>query len=323
MLRGLHQVAGDPALLVGVETGDDAAVYRLDDARAIVCTADYITPVMDDPFLFGRVAAANALSDVYAMGGRPLVALALCMFPKELDREAARLILEGGRAAVAEAGAVVAGGHTVRSPELLYGLAVTGVVHPDRVLRNAGARAGDALVLTKPLGSGLVVNGLRKGAIAEVDARAVIERLAILNRAAAEVAVEAGPIVHAATDVTGFGLAGHALGMARASGVTLVFSRVALPRYPHVEALVAAGVTTGSTRPNRAHAAPFTRVEGELSAVDDQLIHDPQTSGGLLLAVEGAAADGFVAALRARGVEEARVVGHVALDAEPGLVFTA
>ena len=321
-------MAGDPALLVGVETGDDAAVYRLDDAQAVVCTADYITPVMDDPFLFGRVAAANALSDVYAMGARPLVALALCMFPKELDPEAARLILEGGRAAVAEAGAVVGGGHTVRSPELLYGLAVTGVVHPGRVLRNVGARVGDALLLTKPLGSGLVINGLRKGAIDEASARSIIERLAILNRAAAEVLVEAGAVVHAATDVTGFGLSGHALGMARGSRVTLELSLGALPRYPHVEALVAAGVTTGSTRPNRAHAAPATRVavEGGLSPVDDQLIHDPQTSGGLLVAVEGDAAEGLVARLRARGVEDARVVGRVvatALDAEPGLVFTA
>jgi selenide,water dikinase len=324
MLRGLHPVAADPALLVGVETGDDAAVYRLDDTQAVIATADYITPVIDDPFLFGRVAAANALSDVYAMGGRPLVAVALCLFPKELEPEAARLILEGGRATVAEAGAVVGGGHTVRSGELLYGLAVTGVVHPARVVRNVGARAGDALILTKPLGSGLVVNGLRRGAIDEARARPVIERLAVLNRAASEVAVAAGAAVHAATDVTGFGLVGHALGMARGSGVTFVISLSSLPRYPHVEELVAAGVTTGSTKPNRAHGAAYVR--GELAAVDDQLVHDPQTSGGLLLAVDGDAADGIVARLRARGVSDACVVGRVEatpLDAEPGLVFTS
>src|SRR6516225_8651283 len=178
----------DGAVVVGTETSDDAGVYRLSEDTAIVCTADFITPVLDDPFLFGQIAAANSLSDVYAMGGEPRAAIALCMFPKELLPESAQEILAGGQSKVTEAGAAVLGGHTVRGEELLYGLSVTGTVHPDRVMRNVGARPGDAIVLTKPLGTGLIINGLRKGAIDEARARPILEELAVLNRAAARVA---------------------------------------------------------------------------------------------------------------------------------------
>jgi selenide,water dikinase len=291
-------------------------VYRLTAEQAIVVTADFITPPSDDARLYGQIAAANSLSDVYAMGGRPLTALALCMLPKELEPEAATDILAGGQEKVAEAGAVVIGGHTVRGAELFYGLSVTGLVHPERIVRNVGARAGDALVLTKPLGSGLIINGLRKGAIDDAGARPILEVLARLNRAAAEVATAMLPAVHAMTDVTGFGLVGHALGMA--AGVSLHLDLSSLPLYPRVREMVEAGVTTGSTKPNRAHGAG--RVRGTLDKFWDELVHDPQTSGGLLIAVDAVAADELVARLRAAGVEHAARIGEVlAAAAQPFL----
>ncbi len=309
------QPPANEALLVGTETSDDAGVYRLNDAQAIVVTADFITPPCDDARLYGMIAAANSLSDVYAMGGRPLTALALCMFPKALEPEVAQEILAGGQDKVAEAGAVVAGGHTVRGEELFYGLSVTGVVDPERITRNVGARPGDALVLTKPLGSGLIINGMRKGAITEDEARPTLQLLARLNRAAAEVATSMLPDVHAMTDVTGFGLVGHALGMTRKGGVSLHVDLPSLPVYPRVRDMVAAGVTTGSTKPNRAPAAP--RLRAALDHFWDELVHDPQTSGGLIIAVEAAAADELVARLHAAGVEHAARVGEVRASDQP------
>jgi selenide,water dikinase len=309
------QQPGDAALLVGTETSDDAGVYRLNDRQAIVVTADFITPPCDDARLYGAIAAANSLSDVYAMGGRPLTALALCMLPKALEPDAARQILAGGQAKANEAGAFIVGGHTVRGEELLYGLSVTGVVDPARIVRNVGARAGDALVLTKPLGSGLVINGMRKGAIDEAAARPTLEVLARLNRAASEVATAMLPRVHAMTDVTGFGLVGHALGMA--AGVSLHVDLPSLPLYPRVRDMVAAGVTTGSTKPNREFGA--SRVRGTLDKFWDELVHDPQTSGGLLIAVEGGAADELVARLREAGVVETARIGEVRAADQPFL----
>jgi selenide,water dikinase len=309
---------------VGTETGDDAAVYRLSDDEALVATADFITPVADDPRRYGRIAAANALSDVYAMGGRPLVALALCLFPKELTREAAHEILAGGADAAREAGAALCGGHTVRAPELFYGLSVTGRVHPQRIWRNVGARPGDALLLTKPLGTGLVINGLRKGVLSLADALPILDEMARLNRVAAEVLGALGGDVHAATDVTGFGLSGHALKMAEGSGVALRLEAARLPRYPGVEALVAAGVTTAATRANRAEAGGRVVVDGgdALAAhpLWDQLLHDPQTSGGLLVAVAAASAERALAALADSGIGAACQIGE-ALPGEPALVL--
>lgn len=307
------------ALLVGTETSDDAGVYRLNDREAIVVTADFITPPSDDPRLYGQIAAANSLSDVFAMGGRPLTALALCMFPKALEPDVAREILAGGQDKVVEAGAVVAGGHTVRGEELFYGLSVTGVVDPQQITRNVGARPGDALVLTKPLGSGLVINGLRKGAIDEAGARPTLEVLARLNRVACETAVAMLPRVHAMTDVTGFGLVGHGLGMTLGGGVSLHVDLSSLPIYPPARAMHAAGVTTGSTKPNRAHGA--TRVRGPLDPFWDALVHDPQTSGGLLVAVDGSVADDLVNRLRDAGVEHATRIGEVRASDQPFLEF--
>jgi selenide, water dikinase len=320
MMAGLDQPP-DPALLVGTETSDDAGVVRIAADAAIVCTADFITPVADDPFLFGQVAAANALSDVYAMGGRPVAAVALCMFPKALEPEAAHAILDGGQKKVNEAGALVVGGHTVRSPELLYGLSVTGLVEPDRVWRNAGARVGDALVLTKPLGSGLILNGYRKGAIDDAGVRAVCAELAVLNRAAADALRDAGARVHAVTDVTGFGLVGHAHHMAVGARVGVRFHTAAIPAYARARDMFVAGVKTGSTAPNRDGAAARVRWRRAHDPFLDDLVHDPQTSGGLLAAVDGDAAAALIESLHARGVTHARVIGEVVAPDQGGGAF--
>jgi selenide,water dikinase len=315
-MAGLEQPSS-AAVLVGTETSDDAGVYRLNDREAIVTTADFITPLCDDPFLFGQVAAANALSDVYAMGGRPLAALALCVFPKALTPELARAILAGGQAKVNEAGAHVVGGHTVRGDEMMYGLSVTGVVAPDRVLRNVGAKPGDRLVLTKPLGSGLIINGMRKGAIDEAAARPTLEVLARLNRVASEIAQSLVPDVHAMTDVTGFGLVGHALEMTAQGNIALAIDLEALVLYPRVRDMVAAGVTTGSHKPNRANAA--SRLRGTLDHFWDELVHDPQTSGGLIIAVDDKRARELVTRLSDAGVTDAAIIGEVRASPQPYL----
>ena len=312
MVNGLGRPCS-AEVLVGTETGDDAGVYQLDAERALVVTADFITPVADEPYRFGAIAAANSLSDVFAMGGRPLTALALCCFPKELDAEVAREILTGGAAKAEEAGAQVIGGHTVRNPELLYGLSVTGVVHPGRILRNVGVRAGDALVLTKPLGTGLLINGRRKGLGSEADFNAALDSMARLNRVAAEAALAVS--AHAATDVTGFGLVGHALKMALGSKVGLVIDAAALPLLGGAAALARQGVTTGSTKPNRAVGAGHVRFAGGGSVELDQIVHDPQTSGGLLVAVAAEHAGELLTRLGEGGVTGAALIGHaVALD---------
>jgi selenide, water dikinase len=301
-------------VLVGTETADDAGVYRISADEAIVCTADFITPLVDDPRLYGQIAAANAISDVYAMGGTPLAAIALCMFPKALEPDVAREILAGGQEKVVEAGAAVIGGHTVRCEELFYGLSVTGRVHPEKIVRNVGLRAGDALVLTKPLGAGLIVNGMRKGLLTVEEARPALNILATLNREASRVMREFG--VHAATDVTGFGLSGHSLSMAIGSGgVGIVFERERLPLYPRVREMVDAGVTTGATKPNCENVKPRLRGDA-LPKFWDELVHDPQTSGGLLMAVDGDRAGALVEALHAAGVPHASLIGQAKASPE-------
>jgi len=303
----------DPRLLVGTETADDAAVYRVSDDQAVVVTTDFITPVCDDPYLFGQVAAANALSDVYAMGGTPVVALAICGFPAELPAAVAHEIVAGGAAKATEAGAAVAGGHTIRNPELFYGLAVTGIIDPGAIVRNAGARPGDALVLTKPLGTGLLINGVRAGKLDPARLNAACRVMTQLNREAARVMLEER--AHAATDVTGFGLAGHALGMARASGVTLRVHAGRLPLYDDALALHEAGVKTKGTATNQAHYQASVRVADGARADRAAIIYDPQTAGGLLIAIDGDRADRTVEKLRAAGVEYATVIGDVVASA--------
>jgi selenide,water dikinase len=254
----------DPNLLVGFDTGDDAGVYRLSDDVALVQTVDYITPVADDPYVFGQVAAANALSDVYAMGGRPLTALNLCNFPaKGVDHASLRRILEGGFDKVVEAGAIVVGGHSVRDDELKYGMAVTGLVHPRRILANTGARPGDALVLTKPIGTGVIIGGRRRGVVSDALLERALSWMTLLNRRACEAMLEFD--AHASTDVTGFGLLGHSLGMARGSNVLLRFRYDDLPRYEESLGLIARGIGTIMTPANAEVADPWTTFSGTFS----------------------------------------------------------
>jgi selenide,water dikinase len=313
-MAGLPRLGG-PEVVVGTETGDDAGVYRVRDDLAVVVTADFITPVMDDPFVFGQVAAANSLSDIYAMGGRPVGVLNLCAFPKQLDLAVAREILEGGQQKVAEAGAAVLGGHTVRNEQLLYGLAVTGVIHPERVVRNRGARAGDALVLTKPIGTGLVIGGRRKGLVTEARMREAAVLMATLNARAAEVLARFAP--RAMTDVTGFGLAGLALGLARARGVGRRSHKARVPIYAEAPALARQGVTTSATCPNQDNARSDLRLAEGISPDLATLLYDPQTSGGLLAAIPGESAEPCVRALNEAGVTDAALIGEVVSSAKP------
>ena len=312
--------------MIGFETADDAAVYRLNDATALLLTVDFFTPIVDDPYDFGRIAAANALSDIYAMGGRPLTALNLVAFPCSLGPEIVADVLRGGADICREAGAVVAGGHTIDDPEPKFGLSVMGVAAPDAVVRNVGARPGDALVLTKPLGTGVVGTALKRGLEDETTARPVIESMATLNRAACEAMCAVG--VDAATDVTGFGLAGHLHEMLEGSGCAAEIDFASLPIFAGVLEHAARGVVPGRTADIIAFAAPFVRWPrhpaplGE-SGNDETLamwrvLCDPQTSGGLLIAVPRDRADALMVLMRDGGVEPA-VIGHV-VEGEGGII---
>ncbi len=284
-------------------------MYRLDAERALVVTADFITPVVDDPDAFGRVAAANSLSDVYAMGGLPLTALNLCGYPeKEVPPEVLGQILAGAAAVCAEAGCVVAGGHTVRDQEIKFGLAVTGLVHPDRILRNSTARPGDRLVLTKPLGTGALVAASRAGQLSDHEYAALVTCMTTLNRPGADAAALGAT---AGTDVTGFGLTGHALEMARGGGVQLVIESGALPQLPRAAALCAAGFTCGGTRANAGFTGRWLDIPEDLDEGLVGLVHDPQTSGGLLLAVAADRCAALQDAVLARGALCAEVIGEV------------
>ncbi len=310
--------ARDPALLVGFETADDAAVYRLPDGTALVQTLDLITPIVDDPYDFGRIAAANSLSDVYAMGGRPLTCLNICCFPKDkVPRSALRAILEGAAAVVEEAGALVVGGHTVSDPELKFGLSVTGTVDPARILRNAGARPGQALVLTKPIGLGVVMNAARRDLAPAGAAERAIRHMTTLNRDGSQAALRRGAT--AATDITGFGFSGHAFGMAKASGAELRVSLRALPVIEGALELHRAGVAVSQCGSNRSGVADGLVVEGAADEALLDILHDPQTSGGLLIALPADEAAALVAELRAGPYPEAAVIGEVAASARPVL----
>jgi selenide,water dikinase len=296
--------AADANLLVGAAEGDDAAVLRLDDERALVLTTDFFTPIVDDARDWGRIAAANALSDVYAMGGRPLIALNLTAWPAELPVELLAEVLRGGAEVAGQAGCPVVGGHSIDDPEPKYGLAVVGLADPDRLLTIARARPGDRLVLTKPLGTGVVATAVKRG---HPDPAAV---------AAAEAALAAG--VEAATDVTGFGLLGHLHRMLRASGVAGELHAARVPFLPGAAELAGAGFISGGTRNNEAYLRDHVQLERGLPPVVATLLHDAQTSGGLLLAVAPERFGGLVADLRGRGIEPA-VIGRV-LDGPPGRI---
>jgi selenide,water dikinase len=307
--------------MVGFETSDDAAVYRLDDRTALLLTVDFFTPIVDDPYDFGRITAANALSDIYAMGGRPLTAMNLVAFPCSLGPEVVAEVLRGGGDVCREAGAIVVGGHTIDDDEPKFGLSVLGVVAPDRVVRNVGVAPGDAFVLTKPLGTGIIGTALKQGLEDETSARSAIESMATLNRAASEAMQEVG--VHAATDVTGFGILGHLHEMLEGSGCAgeVVFD--SLPLLDGVLGYATQGVVPGRTADVIAFAAAFAEWRdhpaplGPHAPVEDlapwRVLCDPQTSGGLLMAVAPDKVEALVGALEARGVMHA-VIGH----ARPG-----
>lgn len=306
---------------MGFATHDDAAVYRLDDRTALVSTADIITPPVDDPRLFGQIAAANALSDVFAMGGRPLTCLNLIGFPAgKLGPEILHGMVAGALEKVTEAGAVLAGGHTTEDDEPKMGLAVTGVVHPDEIWTNAGARVGDALVLTKPIGSGVLFNANLKGWVSAAALDACIGWITTLNKTAAE--VMRGFTIHAVTDITGFGLAGHGLEMAEGSGACLVFDIDAVPRMDEALEVYERGMTTGVNTVNRRLVEAKWRFERQLPHWHQELFVDPQTSGPLLAALPADEADALVEALHAAGIPSARRVGAVeAFDGQHRLIF--
>jgi selenide,water dikinase len=289
----------DPAVLVDASTADDAAVYRLDDQRALVVTADFFTPIVDDPYDFGRIAAANALSDVYAMGARPLFALNLLAFPRELlDRGIVEGIVRGGGEVAREAGAAILGGHSIDDPEPKYGLCVVGEVEPGAVIRNGTAEAGDALVLTKPLGTGIIATGIKAGAAPPAVVAAAVASMTTLNRAASEAMRRHG--VRACTDVTGYGLLGHLREMAVASGVSARVHASAVPLLPGLGPLLAAGHVPGGTHRNLADLADVVEWDGAPESTRTVLA-DAQTSGGLLIALSPGDAESLVAELGAVG----------------------
>jgi selenide,water dikinase len=297
-------------LLVGFNTSDDAGVYRLTDEMALVNTADFITPPIDDPYIYGQIAAANAISDVYAMGGRPITCLNLVAFPSsKLAPEILHQIVAGAVATITEAGAVLVGGHTIEDDEPKFGLAVSGIVHPDRLWTNAGAREDDILVLTKPIGSGVIFNANIKQWVSDTALAECIAHLTTLNRAACETMQQFE--VHAVTDVTGFGLAGHAFEMARASGVTITIAMDHLPVMAEALAMYRRGVNTGVNPHNRRMVQDYLQMDGDWPAWQQEIVYDPQTSGGLLAAVAPGAADELVSALRASGVDHACRIGAV------------
>ena len=299
----------DPNLLVGFNGADDAAVYRLDDERALVLTVDYFTPIVDDPFDFGRVAAANAFSDVYAMGGTPFIALNIAAFPEgELGPEVFAEILKGGAAVAREAGVVVAGGHTVSDPEVKYGMSVVGMIHPGRIVKNGGARPGDALVLSKPLGTGVLATKLKAGRLDDASYAALVGSMTLLNKRASEIMREHE--VHACTDITGFGLLGHALEMAEASDVTLEIAASQVPVLPGAIEAIEERFIPGGAGTNRIFVYDSMKWVRPKDDTLDHLLVDPQTSGGLFVAVPQERSDAFVAALRAT-YPNAAVVGRV------------
>jgi selenide,water dikinase len=291
-------------------------VYRLSDEIAFVSTVDFITPPVDDAYWFGQIAAANSLSDVYAMGGKPLTALNLVMFPpKKLDKSLLKELLRGGNDKVLEAGASMAGGHSVDDNEPKYGLAVTGIVHPDKILTNCRAREGDALILTKPLGTGVLFNACRSRKLSFKELEVILPQVAALNKKALETAVNFD--IHSCTDITGFGIVGHSLEMATGSGVQINLFYKELPLYPHALEMYRKGETTGSNKANRRLSQGHLEISAKISREEEELLFDPQTSGGLLLSVPESQAKQLLNELKTAGVETAVKIGEVILSPNP------
>ena len=297
-------------MLVGISTGDDAGVFRLRDDLAIVSTVDFFTPVVDDPYTYGQISAANALSDVYAMGGRPVSALNIVCWPQTgLPREMLTEVLRGGSEKAREAGVVVVGGHSVADEEVKFGMAVTGVIDPRRIVRNVGARVGDALLLTKALGTGVLMTAFKRDALNPEHYTSAVNSMVQLNAGAATIMLNHE--VHAATDVTGFGLLGHAFKMADGSNVTLVFEESDLPLLQGALEQVRAGMIPGGGTRNREYYAPHVKVSDEVSEEMVALAFDPQTSGGLLISVPESQSVAVLAELHKAGCTDAAIVGRV------------
>lgn len=296
---------------MGIETSDDAAVYKLTDDIAMINTVDFITPPVDEPYWFGQISAANSISDIYSMGGRPLTALNVVMFPsRHLDMGVLKEILRGGNDKVREAGACLVGGHTVDDEEPKYGLCVNGVVHPQHIVTNAGSRPGDALILTKPLGTGVLFNAVRSGKMPYGDLeRDVLPSVATLNGPAMEAALKFN--LHACTDITGFGIAGHLLEIALGSKARVLLKYSDLPLYPGVLDMYRKGETTGSNQANRQMTRGKIDIQVSISTIEEETLYDPQTSGGLLLSVPDSEATDVLRALSAAGVQSAVRVGEI------------
>ncbi|MBK8119269.1 MAG: selenide, water dikinase SelD [Sulfuritalea sp.] len=310
ILRGVRNFPVPKELMVGIETADDAAVYRLNDEQALIATTDFFMPIVDDPRDFGRIAATNAISDVYAMGGTPIMALALVGMPiDKLPLEVIGKILEGGESVCAAAGIPIAGGHTIDSVEPIYGLVVMGLVHPARVKTNAGARPGDVLILGKPLGVGVLSAALKKGALDAAGYAAMIASTTQLNTPGRRLAhLDA---VHALTDVTGFGLLGHLLEICRGAKLSAVLDMAAIPLLTDVARLATAGYITGASARNWTAYGDDVALDAAITTMQRALLTDPQTSGGLLVACEPVAADAVLEVFRAEGFAAAAVIGHM------------
>jgi selenide,water dikinase len=297
-------------LLVGLETSDDAGVYRLTPETALIQTMDFFTPVVDDPYVFGQIAAANALSDIYAMGGQPLTAMNIVCFPaRTLPLAILKEIIRGGADKIAEAGAVLVGGHSVEDREPKYGLSVTGIVHPQNVWTNRGARPGDALILTKPLGTGIAATAIKAGLASQDLVDKAVEVMSTLNRNAAETARTAE--INACTDITGFGLLGHAYEMAAAGSIKIIFSAGAIPILAGVQELAANGIIPGGAYANRDYLSSNVAFAGDVDENTRAIFFDPQTSGGLLFSVPAANAGPLLERLHAAGIKDAAVIGKV------------
>lgn len=291
-------------------------MYRLSSNIAVISTVDYITPPVDDPYWFGQIAAANSLSDIYAMGGKPITALNLVMFPtKKLDIGFLRDILRGGNDKVIEAGASLAGGHSVDDNEPKYGLAVTGIVHPDKILTNSGAKEGDVLILTKPLGSGVLFNASRSKKLPYNELEAILPQIAALNNTTIEIALNFD--IHACTDVTGFGIVGHILELAKGSGSQINLSYKDIPFYPNALEMYMKGETTGSNKANRKLSEGFLKIDKRLSEKEEELLFDPQTSGGLLLSLPDFQSDELINQLKKQGVDIVVKIGEVIASNKP------
>jgi selenide,water dikinase len=318
-LSGLSFIS-DPNLITGMERAEDAGVYKLTDDLAIIQTIDFFTPIVDDPYSFGQIAAANALSDVYAMGGKPLTAMNVVCFPiKTMDGSILKQILAGGLDKVHEADVILVGGHSIEDPELKYGLSVTGVIHPAKVVLNTGARVGDRLILTKPLGTGIISTALKRKVTDEDTVTKITKSMAILNRKAAELMQEIG--VHACTDITGFGLLGHAAEMIEGTDVGMVINSAAVSFFPGTKELAEKGITPGGLQRNREFRLNMIEFTQKVPDYLADILFDPQTSGGLLISVSRQKASVLLERMHQQGIGEAAIIGEIVAKPQGKIVI--